>query len=329
MASRSGSMVSADDLPAVDGEQRRRGGDPADQGHVGGLVAEVAEVHRQRRLAGARDADQDDVGVDQPVGGLAVVVPDGELHRGDPLEVVGVEADLTRRHPLGPVAAGGLEARAGPARAGRSGRRRSRAQSSPTSSRSPSSTRVEKTATPWPSGSISSKASCRPSAVLIRGCRMIRVGWPDELCLGGPGHAGRGVAGRVRDHVDLDGRGRHGPQASHIGALWLLLEGPLQRPRREQPLPQAELDQGVERVRMAGRAAQGPVHHPRPAGQGGGRGRVPQVPAEPAPQVPPVRRAGSACGRAGAAGRPPARRRRRRRRHRRAPRSRCPRRSSG
>src|SRR2546428_8486272 len=37
--------------------------DPPDDGDVGGLVAEVAEVHGERRLRRARDADEHDVGV--------------------------------------------------------------------------------------------------------------------------------------------------------------------------------------------------------------------------------------------------------------------------
>ena len=55
----------ADDLRRVDLEQRRRRLDALHHGHVRGLVAEVAEVHRERRLRGARDADEDEVGLVQ------------------------------------------------------------------------------------------------------------------------------------------------------------------------------------------------------------------------------------------------------------------------
>ena len=205
-------------------------GDPADQGHVGGLVAEVAEVHRQGRLAGARDADQDDVGVDQAVGGLAVVVPDGELHRGDPLEVVGVEADLTRRHPLGPVAAGGLE------------REQGGPEQVAVGDAQPLAELADQLAQPVVDeggedrDTLAVGLDQREGLVQALGRADPRVAddprrVPHELCLGGPGHAGRGVARRVRDHVDLDGRRRHGGQASHIrgrrarsAPLWRLLE---------------------------------------------------------------------------------------------------------
>src|ERR1044072_1091176 len=53
----------ADDFRPVDLEERRRRRDALHHRHVRRLVAEVAEVHRERRLRLARDADEDDVGV--------------------------------------------------------------------------------------------------------------------------------------------------------------------------------------------------------------------------------------------------------------------------
>ena len=63
---------------------------PLTIGHVRDLVAEVAEVHRERRLRRARDADEDDVGLVEPAAD-AVVVLDRELDRLDAPEVRRVE----------------------------------------------------------------------------------------------------------------------------------------------------------------------------------------------------------------------------------------------
>ncbi len=88
----------ADDLRPVDLEQLGRRRDPLHDRDVRGLVAEVAEVDRERRLRGAGDADEDDVRVVEAVRD-AVVVADGELDRLHPLEVRGVERrPRARRH---------------------------------------------------------------------------------------------------------------------------------------------------------------------------------------------------------------------------------------
>ena len=103
-ASRSGSIVSPTTLAWSTVEQLGRRRDPFDDGHVRGLVAEVAEVDRERRLRGAGDADEDDVRVVEAVRD-AVVEADGELDRLHPLEVRGVERrPRARRHrsPPGP-----------------------------------------------------------------------------------------------------------------------------------------------------------------------------------------------------------------------------------
>src|SRR5689334_24184996 len=56
----------ANDLERVDLEERGGWLDPLHDRHVRGLVAEVAEVHRQRRLRRSRDANEDDVRLAQP-----------------------------------------------------------------------------------------------------------------------------------------------------------------------------------------------------------------------------------------------------------------------
>src|SRR5215211_6280565 len=88
----------ADHFRLVDLEQRRRRVDSLHDRDVRRLVAQVAQVHRQRRLRRAGDADEDDVGVVQP-GADAVVVLDGELDRRHPPEVLRVERrPRARRH---------------------------------------------------------------------------------------------------------------------------------------------------------------------------------------------------------------------------------------
>ncbi len=77
--------------------------DPLHDRHVRRLLAQVAEVDRERRLRGARDADEDDVGLAQAAAD-AVVELDRELDRLHPLEVGGVErrpraGRHPRRHP--------------------------------------------------------------------------------------------------------------------------------------------------------------------------------------------------------------------------------------
>jgi hypothetical protein len=150
------------------------------------------------------------------VGGLPVVVPDRELHRGDPLEVVGVEADLTRRHPLRPVATGGLE------------REQRRSQQVAVGDPQPLAQLADQLAQPVVDeggedrDALAVRLDQLEGLVQALGRADPRVAddprrVPHELGLGRTGHAGRGVARRVRDHVDLDGRRRHGGQASHIG----------------------------------------------------------------------------------------------------------------
>src|SRR3954464_9885530 len=79
-----------DDLGGVDLEQWARRVDALDDRDVRRLVTEIAEVDRQRRLRGARDADEHDVRLVEAASD-AVVVLDRELDRLDPLEVRLVE----------------------------------------------------------------------------------------------------------------------------------------------------------------------------------------------------------------------------------------------
>ena len=75
------------------------GSTPLHDRDVRRLVAEVAEVDRERRLRGPRDADEDDVRLVEPAAD-PVVVLDGELDRLDPLEVRLVERRPgARLHP--------------------------------------------------------------------------------------------------------------------------------------------------------------------------------------------------------------------------------------
>jgi hypothetical protein len=52
------------------------------------LVAFLCHVGGERRLARSRDARQDDVSVDDIPGQRTIVLPDGELHRLNALEVL-------------------------------------------------------------------------------------------------------------------------------------------------------------------------------------------------------------------------------------------------
>ena len=93
----------ADDLAGVDLVQLGRRLDPLHDRHVRGLVAEVAEVDRERRLRGAGDADENDVRLVEAAAD-AVVELDRELDRLHPLEVRRVErrpraGRHLRRHP--------------------------------------------------------------------------------------------------------------------------------------------------------------------------------------------------------------------------------------
>ncbi len=63
--------------------------------HVRRLEPPVGEVDRGRRLRRAADADQDDVGVVQILGQVAVVVQHGEIECLDAPEIVGIEHMLT------------------------------------------------------------------------------------------------------------------------------------------------------------------------------------------------------------------------------------------
>ena len=70
------------------------------QRNVGGLDAAVGEIDRGRRLRGPRHPDQDDIGILEIVGELAVVVHHGVVERVDPLEVFGIE-DVLRADLMG------------------------------------------------------------------------------------------------------------------------------------------------------------------------------------------------------------------------------------
>ena len=65
--------------------------DAGHQRQVGGLVAALGEIDAGRRLGGARDAEDDDVGGVEVLRQLAVVVRHGEVERVDAAEVVGVD----------------------------------------------------------------------------------------------------------------------------------------------------------------------------------------------------------------------------------------------
>ena len=88
--SRSASIVSPTIFAGSISNSVGGGSIPFTIGHVRRLVAEVAEVDRERRLRRARDADEDDVGLVEPAAD-AVVVLDRELDRLDALEVRLVE----------------------------------------------------------------------------------------------------------------------------------------------------------------------------------------------------------------------------------------------
>ena len=62
--------------------------------HVRRLDAAIGEIDAGRRLRGARDADQDDIGIVQAPERLAVIVIEGEGHRVDALEILAVEQML-------------------------------------------------------------------------------------------------------------------------------------------------------------------------------------------------------------------------------------------
>ena len=94
----SASIVRPTIFACVDVVQLGRRLDPLHDRHVRGLVAEVAEVDRERRLRGARDADEHDVRLVEAAAD-AVVELDRELDRLHPLEVRRVERrPRARRH---------------------------------------------------------------------------------------------------------------------------------------------------------------------------------------------------------------------------------------
>ena len=86
-----GARHQADDEGRVRLGQRRRQLDAGHQRQVGGLVAALGEIDAGRRLGGARDAENDDVGGVEVLRQLAVVVGHGEVERVDAAEVVGID----------------------------------------------------------------------------------------------------------------------------------------------------------------------------------------------------------------------------------------------
>ena len=93
----------ADDLRLLDREQLCRRLDPLHERHVRRLVAEVAEVDRERRLRGPGHPDEDDVGLGQTAP-KAVVVLDRELDRRHAPEVGVVQRRARARlHPRRPA----------------------------------------------------------------------------------------------------------------------------------------------------------------------------------------------------------------------------------
>ena len=88
----------ADDLHGIDLEELLRRFDAFHDRDIRHLVPEVAEIDREGRLGGARDADQHDVRLVEPRP-HAVVVLDGELHRLDPPKVGRIQGCArARRH---------------------------------------------------------------------------------------------------------------------------------------------------------------------------------------------------------------------------------------
>ena len=65
--------------------------DAGHQRQVGGLVAALGEIDAGRRLGGAGDAEDDDVGGVEVLRQLAVVVRHGEVERIDAAEIVGID----------------------------------------------------------------------------------------------------------------------------------------------------------------------------------------------------------------------------------------------
>ncbi len=103
-----------DDAPLVHLEELLRWSDTGHQGHVRGLVTEVAEEDRQRSLAGARRADEHDVGVDKRTGERAIIIADREVDGGDAREVVRFHTDGPSGDGVGFRARRGLQGGDGP-----------------------------------------------------------------------------------------------------------------------------------------------------------------------------------------------------------------------
>ena len=202
----------ADDLHRVDLPERLRRLDPLHDRHVRGLVAEVAEVHRERRLRGARDADEHDVRVLEAAAD-AVVVLDGELDRRDPLEVRGRERlPRARGHPrrLPRDACDGVDRMAEQVAVVDA---RAAAERPHRLAQLGLHERVDDDGRP-PSGAVHREREVVDGLdarvadlleLLLGELRLEREDEPDG-----------GLAGRVRDHVQLDGRG-HGHRVRVIG----------------------------------------------------------------------------------------------------------------
>ena len=108
---RSGLAVEPDHQRRGQALELRRHRHVGNQRDVRGLHAAIGEIDRGRRLRGARNARQYDVGVLQIVGVLTVVMQHGVVQRVDALEVFGVERVL-RADALGRFGAEiGLEQR--------------------------------------------------------------------------------------------------------------------------------------------------------------------------------------------------------------------------
>ena len=195
----------ADDVRAVDLEELARRLDAAHERNVRRLVALEAEVHRERRLAGPRDADEHDVGLLEPLAVEAVVVLDDELHGGDAAEVVGVEADRAARREVGLVPGRGgerLERRAEQVAARHAVARAELLEGAP-------QVAVDERVEDHDARARGHAAVVRGEVVDRRHARMPhdRRAVAGELRLRGARDAGGGISRGVGDEVDLDRRG--------------------------------------------------------------------------------------------------------------------------
>ena len=89
----------AEHLAVVDGLEFFRRVDAEHQGHVGDLEAAMRQIRRQRCLAGARDAHQDQIRLGQIARLGAVVVLDGEFDRFDAAEIIFGDRVQEARYP--------------------------------------------------------------------------------------------------------------------------------------------------------------------------------------------------------------------------------------